>query len=138
MRGVFFYIAIAVLVIITVGAAIFMLAIYPGIKEQAAVRKMTINEVHLSAMNDGTYPGDFTYGGFTYKVEVVVRDRRIELINILHDRGDSDYARKAEGVIDRVIKAQSLQVDAVTGATTTSKALLKAIENALTAGKRWQ
>lgn len=38
----------------------------------------------------------------------------------------------AEDVIDGVLKAQSLKVEAVTGATTTSKALLKAIENAPT------
>ncbi len=134
MKGVFFYVTVAVLVLITVGAAVFMLTAYPRIKEMASVRKMTINEVDLSAMKDGVFPGDFTYGGFTYEVEVVVRDHKIERVNVLKNREDSDYAKKAEGVIDRVIKSQSLKVDAVTGATTTSKALLKAIENALTAG----
>jgi uncharacterized protein with FMN-binding domain len=38
----------------------------------------------------------------------------------------------AKGVARNVIDEQSLQVDAVTGATITSKAFLKAIENALT------
>jgi uncharacterized protein with FMN-binding domain len=34
-------------------------------------------------------------------------------------------------LFDRVIEAQSLQVDAISGATLTSKAYLKAVENAL-------
>lgn len=133
MRGVIFYVVVAVLVLITIGAAIFMLIAFPRIKEMASVRKMTIYEVDLSALKDGTFPGDFTYGGFRYEVEVVVRDHKIERVNVLRNREDSDYARKAEGVIDKVIKTQSLKVDVVTGATTTSKAILKAIENALTA-----
>jgi uncharacterized protein with FMN-binding domain len=59
-----------------------------------------------------------------------VKSRRIETITVIKNR-ETHYARKAEGVITRVLEAQSPDVDAVTGATTTSKALLKAIENSL-------
>ena len=37
----------------------------------------------------------------------------------------------AEGIIDEVIAAQTLQVDTVSGATRSSKAILKAVELAL-------
>ena len=81
-------------------------------------------------LEDGTYPGEATAGSFTYKVEVTVQDRQITDITVMANRV-SPYARFAEGVIPKVLKAQNANVDTVTGATTTSKALLKAIENAL-------
>lgn len=43
----------------------------------------------------------------------------------------SNFAHFAEGVIPRVIKAQKANVDTITGAPTTSKCLLKAVESAL-------
>jgi uncharacterized protein with FMN-binding domain len=41
------------------------------------------------------------------------------------------YSKRAEGVIPRIIERQTPNVDAVSGATTTSKALMKAVENSL-------
>jgi uncharacterized protein with FMN-binding domain len=114
--------------------AIFMVTVYPKIKEQADVRKMAINDIPLSDIIDGTFRGDFNYGDFTYEVEVIVQEHVIKDIKILENRQDSEYARKATAVVNNVLKAQSLNVDVVTGATTTSKALLKAIENALAKG----
>lgn len=134
MKRTFLLIIVIGLIIIALGVAIFMFTIFPKIQEQNRVREMTINEVELSKVHDGNFSGDFTYGNFTYAVEVSVQNHQIQRINILRNRSESDHAMKAEGVVDKVIKAQSLKVDAVTGATTTSKALLKAIENALTAG----
>ena len=46
--------------------------------------------------------------------------------------GKRTWAKMAEGVIPRVIEAQNTNVDAVSGATISSKALLMAIYNALT------
>ena len=66
-------------------------------------------------------------------MEVIVRDHRIEGINVL-ENGTSEYAKKAEGVIGRVIELNKANVDVVSGATTTSKALLKAVEAALSSG----
>lgn len=134
MKRTVVLISVVGLVLIAIGVAVFMLIIFPKIREQVEVRKMAINEVELSRVRDGVFRGDFTYGNFTYEVEVLVQNREIRRIDILRNRADSDHARKAEGVTDRVIKAQSLKVDVITEATTTSKALLKAIENALTGG----
>ncbi|MDZ7332561.1 MAG: FMN-binding protein [candidate division KSB1 bacterium] len=102
-------------------------------KEMKTVRAMPIAAVDLASVQDGAFKGDFSYGGFTYEVAVAVRDHRIETIDILKNR-DTRHARRAEGVVPKVISAQTVNVDVVTGATTTSKALLKAIENALKKG----
>lgn len=93
-------------------------------------RRIEIQDTDISALKDGTYYGEATIGGFTYKVEAVLREQRIVDLKIVANR-KSAYARFAEGVIPRVLEAQNANVDTITGATTTSKALLKAVENAL-------
>jgi uncharacterized protein with FMN-binding domain len=102
-----------------------------GSEEARRVRAMPIADVDLSALPDSTFRGEFTYGKFTYAVQATVRDHRIEKIDILQNR-NSKYAKKAEGVIPRIVERQTPNVDAISGATTTSKALMKAVENSLT------
>jgi len=46
--------------------------------ELEEVRQMEINHVDISALQDGNYRGDFTYGKYTYAVEVSIRDHKIE------------------------------------------------------------
>ena len=99
--------------------------------EVTATRQLPIARVDLSRARDGSYDGEYTYGRFTYKVEVVILDHRIVTVRILDNR-NTKRALMAEGVVDRILQAQRNDVDAVSGATTTSKALLKATENALT------
>ena len=102
-------------------------------KQVKMIQQMEIADIDLKLVADGVYSGDFTYGRFTYEVEVAVKDHKIENIKMLKNR-DSKYAKMAEGVIERIVQNQSPKVDAVTGATTTSKALMKAVENALNKG----
>ena len=99
-------------------------------RENYRVRTMPIEDVSPECIPDGIYPGSFSYGGFAYAVEVGVAQHRIEWVEITRNR-DTRYARKAERVVQNVIAHQSPDVDAVSGATTTSKALLKAVENAM-------
>jgi uncharacterized protein with FMN-binding domain len=102
--------------------------------EMKRVRTMPIADVELSTVPDGAYVGDFTYGKFTYEVRTAVKNHHIDTIDILKNR-DSKYAKKAAGVIPRILEKQTPNVDAVSGATTTSKALMKAVENSLTEKK---
>ena len=100
----------------------------------AAVRRMPINHVDLSQVKDGDYSGDYAYGGFNYEVKVSVANHQIKGIAIIKNRTTS-HAKMAEGVVKRILEQQENDVDAVSGATTTSKALLKATENALAKGQ---
>ncbi len=93
-------------------------------------RSMRIADSDLSKLRDGIYFGRSTMGGFTYRVEVEVTNHKIENIKILSNR-ESPYARFAEGVIPRIKRKNNANVDTITGATTTSKCLMKAVENAL-------
>lgn len=114
-------------------AALVFLVILPE-TQYNDIRQMTIQEVDLSKLEDGAYKGEYTYGHYTYYTEVQVTDHKIEGIKVSHDR-DSAYAKAAEGVVASIIAEQKIDVDVVSGATTTSKAILKSVENALSHSK---
>ena len=80
---------------------------------------------------DGTYEGGYDGGRWTNRVKVAVAGGRIENIVLSQDVMFNDAKVSAE-LFQRVITAQSTQVDAVAGATVTGNAYLKSIENALT------
>lgn len=92
-------------------------------------RRTPVNDVDLAMVDDGTYTGDVRFG-VDYTVEVNVKNHIIESVRILSDHSGF-YAQLAAGVIGKVLKAQTPNVVAVTGATTSSKGVLKAIEAAL-------
>ena len=96
---------------------------------RAAVEALRIQDVDLSKVPDGVYVGSQDAVLVAAEVRVTVADGTIRRIEIL--RHENGRGKPAEGVLDRVVAAQSLRVDAVSGATSSSKVLLKAVENAL-------
>ena len=125
---------IIVLIIITVLSVGGAIGWWFLSKEHNEAKNLPINAVDFSELNDGTYIGE--YGGGMYKwrankVQVIVTSGKVKDIRQL---SSSDPGAKNTGqasLYDRVIEAQSLQVDTISGATLTSKAYLKAVENAL-------
>lgn len=82
---------------------------------------------------DGIYYGSGTGFGGTIKVAVTVRDGKIMSIEIQSASGEgSSYLSQAKAVIDRIISQQSLNVDTVSGATYSSRGIIRAVRNALT------
>ncbi|MTK11419.1 MAG: FMN-binding protein [Clostridiaceae bacterium] len=94
------------------------------------IRNMPIGSVNLTKINDGVYKGEAKIGSYVYKVKVEVKNHRIIDIKGVENR-KSVYVTYAEGVFQKIIREQMVDVDVVTGATTTSKAFMKAVENAL-------
>jgi uncharacterized protein with FMN-binding domain len=99
-------------------------------QEMMMVRQMEIQNVDINDLQDGEYIGSFTYSGFEYRVRTTVDAHRITNIEILKNR-NTKHAKQAEAVVIEIINRQTPNVDAVSGATTTSKALMKAVENSL-------
>jgi uncharacterized protein with FMN-binding domain len=93
-----------------------------------AVEEITIGEVDLSTVPDGIYTGSSEAVWVGATVEVTVRDHQITEIKLDHRHGQGEAA---EVITDHVLEAQSLQVDIISGVTSSSKVILKAIENAL-------
>lgn len=89
-----------------------------------------INGIDQSALNDGVYTGKYEFGRWSNEVKVVVENYKITAIEIVDDV-TFPLPSMAKELFNRVIQAQNTTVDAVTEATVTSKAYLKAIENAL-------
>lgn len=94
------------------------------------IRNMPIGSVKLTKINDGVYKGEAKASNYVYKVEVEVKNHKIININGTDNR-KSVYVTYAEGVFTKIIRDQKPDVDTVTGATTTSKAFMKAVESAL-------
>ena len=92
-------------------------------------RNLKINEINLQTIDDGRYVGKVDYA-FEYEIEVYIMNHTIKDIKILRNR-DSHYARLAEGIKYKVLREQKINIDSVTGATTTSQILLKAMEAAI-------
>lgn len=120
-----------VLIILTILILIYCLsyAIRLGRYKQAAAN-LVINEADLSSIEDGTYIGSCDIDFVAATVEVTVSNHMITNINLVNHH--TDKGKAAEAIIPKIVDAQSLQIDAVSGATNSSKVIKKAIENALT------
>lgn len=95
-----------------------------------AIKNMAIQNVDLTGVGNGIYAGAFKKGRWNSRVEVTVKDHRITDIKVL--KGDPTVTSISEEAIRQVIEGQKVDIDIVSGATVTTKALLKAIEDALT------
>lgn len=88
-----------------------------------------IADVDLTKIADGTYDGSYSLFPVMAEVKVAVTDHRITDIKLIkHRNGQGSWA---EAMLTKVVDAQSLDVDIVTGATLSSKVILRAIAEAL-------
>lgn len=123
-------------IIIVVVFCIILISVIAGKKIMANIEsnlnklvEMKIENTDLSKISDGIYEGSYKAFPISVKVEVIVNSHKITDIKLIkHDNGKG---KSAEFILDSVIKAQSLEVDTISGATYSSKVILKAIEDAL-------
>ncbi len=114
-------IGIATIVIfILIAGGLF--AVTRGLPE---MQELVVNDVNPGKLPDGVYAGEFSRYRWSNTVEVTIKNG--EIVNI---QQNSDEALEQE-LSDRIVAAQSLLVDINTGATVSSKAFLKAVEEAL-------
>lgn len=91
---------------------------------------MQVDDVDLSFISDGQYIGEYAIFPVYVKAEVTVKNHEFVGIEILeHDNG---LGSKAESIKEDIERKQSLNVDTISGATVSSKCILKAVENAIT------
>jgi uncharacterized protein with FMN-binding domain len=99
-------------------------------------RRVDLKNVDLQAVPDGAYESSYTIvvpaaaANKTVRVRVTVTGGRYERIEILQPAklGDSQNLKT---LIAKIEESQALSVDAISGATITSTAVLKAIEIAV-------
>ncbi|GEM_PF-990205 len=79
-------------------------------------------------LRDGNYEGKYSF----VTVAVTVENGRIADIKMIrHGGGGEEYAEMVMPLIDEIIREQSTDVDAVTGATVSSENLKRAVNDAL-------
>lgn len=93
---------------------------------------MEIKDVDLSEVKDGTFTGYYQVLPVDAKVEVTVENHVIKNIKLVEHGNGKGQA--AEVIPQMVVEAQSLEVESVSGATYSSRVILKAIEKALIEG----
>jgi len=117
-------IGIAVVITLLVSFVVVALLLRP--------RTLDIGQVDLNTVEDGTYIGICQNKILFAVVRVEVSGHEIRGIEILEHK--ESYLPQAEMIADDVLMEQSLEVDAVSGATLTSDTVKKAIEDALLQG----
>lgn len=103
-------------------------------KEHEEARNLPLNGVDFDRLNDGTYIGEYEGGMYKWrsnKVQVIVTSGKVTNIKLLRSKELNEEKINQSILYDRVIEAQSLQVDTISGTTLTSKAYLQGVENAL-------
>ncbi len=118
----------AAIVLVCTAAGLY----FTGCTALDKIEELTIEEIAVSAVKDGTYQGRQNNFPVTAKVRVTVKDGKITEIKLLgHMHGPK---HGADEIVGRVMAKQSLAVDAVSSASYSSKVVLKAIESALKQG----
>lgn len=122
-----FRIILVVGVVMVMAAAAMLFYLTRGLDEGAALE---IGEINPAAFADGSYNGSYDFRRWGNELEVVIEGGKITEIKVLEGMMtvDDDVEEK---LFSQVFERQSLDVDIVSGATVSSKAYLKSIENAL-------
>ncbi len=117
---------IILLAIIVIGVLGFKLAANKLISDAKA---LTVEEIDFTQLKDGEYPGNYEIFPVKVSVKTTVKSGKITQIELLeHFNGKGAPAEK---ITDYIIEKQSLQIDAVSGATVSSIAIKKAVEDSL-------
>jgi uncharacterized protein with FMN-binding domain len=91
--------------------------------------KQQLKTLELKNIKDGIYTGEYTFKLTSAKVEVTIKENRITDIKLVDHKHSNGHS--GADIIEAVISSQSLEVDTITGSTISSKAILKAIEEAV-------
>lgn len=123
---------------------VVLLAVAGGIgwvflsKEHEEAKNLPLNAVDFNRLADGTYTGEYAGGMYKWRAntaKVTVAGGKVTRIESLQSL-EAQSSEFTQMLYDRVIAAQSLQVDTISGATLTSKAYLQSVENALVQAQR--
>ena len=99
-----------------------------------AVTKIVGGPILKNSLKDGIYDGKAKAGPVKVFARVTIQNQRITNISLLEHR--TWKGRVAENIIpNRIIDEQSTKVDAVSGATVSSTAIMNAVNDAIQLAK---
>ena len=88
------------------------------------------SDLEQNKLVDGIYDASYKGGPNFAEVRVTIKDQRLVGIEII--KHDALKGKKAEPIISkRIIENQSIDIDAVTGATNSSHVIMNAVQKAI-------
>jgi uncharacterized protein with FMN-binding domain len=100
---------------------------------KSRISSLSFTEIKITDVNDGQYNGYYDLDYVKVNVDVNVKNGKIIAINA-NQKNVTKQFKRAKEIVNQIIKTQTLKIDAVSGATASSKAILKATEIALKKG----
>lgn len=94
-----------------------------------ALANIVFEDVDMSQTKDGTYFGETDAGMVYVKVSVTVANHAIKTIDIIEHK--NGRGAKAQAITGNIIAENSYDVDVISGATLSSKAIKSAVSKAL-------
>ena len=129
MKKILLIVAVVVFIIALAGALVYNYMVSRVDADLQKLMAAEIQEIDLAKIANGTYSGSYQAFPIDVEVEVVVQDHKI--IGIDLKKHTNGKGQAAEVLPQKVLEAQSLKVDMVSGATHSSKTILLAIQDAL-------
>lgn len=120
----------SIVAVVVILFGVFMLIMNQKAKE--AMSKQHNVEIDMAQVKDGTYEGESDGGMIKVKVSVEVKNHKITAINLIEHKNGK--GKPAEAIIPEMIKKNTDNVDAVSGATGSSKTIRNAVNVALQKG----
>lgn len=99
---------------------------------QKHVSEITFSNIDLRNVQNGVYRGEYDVGYIYAAVEVTVKDGKFTDIEIIDH--ETEKGEKAEMITEEMFATQSIEVDAISGATNSSLVIRKAVEEAIMKG----
>ncbi len=119
-------ILIILLIIVAASFAAFKIAESKIISD---AKKLPLVKLDFTQIENGQYFGNYQIFPVKVSVQVTIQNGTITQIELLeHFNGKGSAAEK---IMDDIIREQSLQVDCISGATVSSMAIKKAVEDSL-------
>lgn len=88
-------------------------------------------EIYPDKLIDGTYEGNYRYGPNKAQVKVTIKDGIIEKVELVKYFASPKGTKANEIIPQRIVERQSADVDAVTGATNSSRVIMNAAQEAI-------
>jgi uncharacterized protein with FMN-binding domain len=122
-----------------IGCVVLIFGIGMGIMVISSIKKMDqqlaafeFQDIDMQKVHDGVFTGEAETTMVKATVEVNVKEHKMTEVKIT--RHENGKGTPAEGIVSDMVKKNTYEVDAVSGATMSSQVIKKAVYNALTAG----
>ena len=122
------------ILIIILGTFIFGFVSFNVFSAQIVKDASTLENTFIEVKNipDGSYKGHSELGPVIVDVNVIIKDGKIKNIELLkHQNG---FGNAANSIVENMVQKNTYNVDAISGATVSSKVIINAVNNALEVG----